>query len=203
MLVRVIFTFVFLALMSSEVWMMSKDRVAHDAAERTTSDTEQNHFATLLQTERETQATLVGSFNARTLVAQTQIERQKQHRVSDELLQLKSRTAILSSGIFSLLLDRNMMAPPIPRPATWEQDVAKWVPYDQQTTLFYEQKYGADVRRAVEDLKNHGLEDQKLEAMARNPINVQMVRVIASHLAAQAERITPDGIKPLTHLLIP
>ena len=83
------------------------------------------------------QRTLDGYIRSQKIVTQAQNEKQKHHRGMDELLDLKIRTAQLASNIFNLLLDGGQMAPPIPSRATWEQDIAKMVPFDNQTVLLY------------------------------------------------------------------
>jgi hypothetical protein len=86
---------------------------------------------------------------------------------------------------------------PVPMPKTWEQDMQRISQIDNATMLLYEQQFGAEVFRVVEDLKKHGLADATLEQTYKDPHNVLGIRIIARHLAAEAERISPEGIKPL------
>ncbi len=74
---------------------------------------------------------------------------------------------------------------------------------ERETVLMYQKQFDADVRRTTQDLKDNGVDDPFLENSVKFPTNVEDVRIIAEHLAAQAERITPDGIKPFTRPMFP
>lgn len=199
---RAAWIFSFLILMVGEVWMMSKDHHAHEVADKNIRDTEQDHFSTLLQMSRDTEAIIQGFIHTQELVAQTESARAQHHKIADKLLDLKARTAKLSSDVFRLLFMRSMGSPPYPRPSTWEEDIARLGPYDRQTILLYEQDYGTRVRQISEELKQNGLEDKTLETfVVPTPVNILTITEIAKHLAAQAERITADGVKPLPMLL--
>ena len=195
-------TVAFLALMVGEVSMMSKDRHAHEIADSRARDTEQDHFSKMLQMEKETEHIIQGAIDSERAAAQAELERTRHHKAADELIELKARTAKLASDIFQLLLNRSVGAPPYPRATTWKEDVARSDAFDHQTILLYEQNYGARVREVTEELRQNGLVDNKLETfVVPTPPNVLLVTEIARHLAAQAERITPDGIKPLNPFL--
>ena len=147
----------------------------------------------LIATTTEIQTTLKDSIHTQAVLAQAQIERQQRHKRFDELLELKYRAAKLSSEIFSLLLSRSRGDPSSVTPL----DMARASAYMQQTVLYYDQNYEAEARRITTDLVAHGIRDKFLEDMVQaSPVGTLMVREIASHLAAQAERITPSGIKP-------
>ena len=164
----------------------------------------QSKIGTTLDTTTRIQTILTGSLNSQALERQAQEERQKRHKVSDELIELKARAAKLSADIFSLLLLRSQMSGDVPiRRETFEQDAAKRLAFDEETVLWYRQKYEASVRQVVEDLKKNRLEDARLEMAVRDTFGVRDVEIIANHLSAQAARITPDGIKPVSGLLAP
>lgn len=167
----------------------------------------QKQVSATVSTTAEIQRTLTGYIGAQTLVAQVQAEKQRHHKVSDELMELKGRAAKLSANIFEMLFLRTQMAPTQGResinPQDFQQYAAKASQFDKETVLWYQEKYGTDARRVVEDLKNHGLEDAKLETAVQRSFGVRDIEIVATHLSAQAERITPEGVKPLTRLLYP
>jgi hypothetical protein len=199
---KVVWTVVVFLLLFIEIRAINTDRTNTAKDQDSARATEQDHFSTLLQISQNTQATISGYLRTQQLAVQANAQRFQGHKVSDQLMELKSRVANLSSGIFELLFNRQIMAPPPPRSSTWEQDIARIVPFDSETVLLYDQKYGADVLRAIEDLEKAGISDPMLKNLSQGA-NVLAVRITAEHLAAQAERITPDGIKPLSRLLRP
>ena len=206
---RALWTSLFFALMFSEILILRRDQQLGDTRHRelvekeeSNANMEQDHFAKLLQIERDTGAIIQGYMNSEKIAAQAELARAQHHKASDELMELKARAATLSLNIFRLLFNRSSMSPPIPRSATWDQDIAKLYPFDHETVLLYEQQYGADTRRIVKDLSEHGLKIDVLELLAPNPVNITGIRDIAAYLASASESITPDGIKPMP-LLVP
>jgi hypothetical protein len=154
------------------------------------------------------QGDLSGLIRSEKTASQAQSESASRHKISDELLRLKGRTASLAADIFNLLLQRSEMFTgrimfSQARPATPQQSLAEEIPYDNETVLIYQQKFGAQTHQVIEELAAHGLKDETLATFAENSNNMISVRAIANHLAVQAERITPDGIKPYSRLPIP
>ena len=148
------------------------------------------------------QRQLGGYINAQTLAVQAQNEKERHHKISDSLMELKSNTAKLSANIFELLFLRTQMAPT--QGKDFQQYAAQSFQFDKETLIWYQEKYGTDARRVVDDLKSHGLgDDPRLEAAVQNVSSVRDIEIIATHLAAQAERITPEGVKPITRLIYP
>jgi hypothetical protein len=77
---------------------------------------------------------------------------------------------------------RDRVAPPRPRPATWQQDVDNYDRFESETVRAYERRFGARVR-AVHDLASlRGLRDRDLDAFFRHPANEFQMRVIAKKL---------------------
>jgi membrane protein implicated in regulation of membrane protease activity len=159
----------------------------------------QRNVQTSVDKTTEVQTTLNGYIKSETITTQVRIERQQHHKGYDDLLELKARAANLSSNIFSVLVNRAMARPAMNATdlPTFHQETQLLMAFEEQTVLMYLQKYGADAQRLVDDLEKHGLKDDILRRFVANPTNTIGVRIVASHLASQAERITSEGIKPL------
>jgi hypothetical protein len=77
---------------------------------------------------------------------------------------------------------RDRLAPPKPRPATWQQDVDNYDRFESDTVRAYERRFGPRVR-AIHDLSSlRGLRDRDLDAFFRHPANEFQMRVIAKKL---------------------
>ena len=87
---------------------------------------------------------------------------------------------------------RDRVAPPHPRPATWQQDVDAFDRFESETVRAYERRFGARVRAAHDLASLRGLRDRDLDAFFRHPANEFQIRVIAKKLdsfsAALAKR---------------
>ena len=77
---------------------------------------------------------------------------------------------------------RDRMAPPRPRPATWQQDVDAFEQFETDTVRAYERRFGARVRAAHDLASLRGLRDRDLDAFFRHPANEFQMRVIAKKL---------------------
>ena len=77
---------------------------------------------------------------------------------------------------------RDRMAPPRPRPATWQQDVDAFERFETDTVSAYERRFGARVRAAHDLASLRGLRDRDLDAFFRHPANEFQMRVIAKKL---------------------
>jgi membrane protein implicated in regulation of membrane protease activity len=158
----------------------------------------QGNIESAVANTTEIQQTLNGYIQSQTLVTQVRIEQAQHHKGYDQLLELKSRAAAMSSKIFGLLVSRSFGQPLTGSadPSSFRRDQESRAAFDAETVLWYDQKYGADTQRLVADLEEHGLKDDELKRLVAMPTNTVVIRIIASHLAAQAERITSEGIKP-------
>jgi hypothetical protein len=87
---------------------------------------------------------------------------------------------------------RDRLAPPRPRPATWQQDVDALDRFESETVGAYERRFGARVRAAHDSASLRGLRDRDLDAFFRHPANEFQIRIIAKKLdsfsAALAKR---------------
>ncbi len=79
---------------------------------------------------------------------------------------------------------RDRLAPPHPRPATWQQDVNAYDRFESETVRVYERTFGARVREVHDLASLRGLRDRDLDAFFRHPANEFQMRVIAKKLDA-------------------
>jgi len=77
---------------------------------------------------------------------------------------------------------RDQLAPPRPRPATWQQDVDAIDRFESETVRAYERRFGARVRAARDLVSLRGLRDRDFDAFVRRPANEFQLRVIAKKL---------------------
>jgi len=81
---------------------------------------------------------------------------------------------------------RDRVAPPRPRPATWQHDEEAFDRFESETVIAYERHFGARVRAAHDLASLRGLRDRDLDAFFRHPANEFQMRVIARKLDAFA-----------------
>jgi len=79
---------------------------------------------------------------------------------------------------------RDRVAPPRPRPATWQQDMDAFEQFETETVRAYERRFGARVRAEHDLASLRGLRDRDLDAFFRHPANEFQMRVIAKKLDA-------------------
>ena len=84
---------------------------------------------------------------------------------------------------------RDTLAPPRPRPATWQQDVAALERFESETVRAYERRFGARVRAAHDLASMRGLRDRDFDAFFRHPANEFQMRVIAKKLDGFSETL--------------
>src|SRR4029077_18700359 len=84
---------------------------------------------------------------------------------------------------------RDRVAPPRPRPATWQQDVDAFDRFESDTVRAYERRFGAGVRAAHDLASLRGLRDRDLDVFFRHPANEFQMRVIASKLDGFSEKL--------------
>jgi signal transduction histidine kinase len=77
---------------------------------------------------------------------------------------------------------RDRVAPPRPRPATWQRDEDVFARFESETVTAYERRFGARVRAAHDVASLRGLRDRDLDAFFRHPANEFQMRVIAKKL---------------------
>jgi hypothetical protein len=84
---------------------------------------------------------------------------------------------------------RDRVAPPRPRPATWQQDVDAFDRFESETVRAYERRFGARVRAAHDLASLRGLRDRDLDTFFRHPANEFQIRVIAKKLDGFSEKL--------------
>ena len=84
---------------------------------------------------------------------------------------------------------RDRLAPPRPRPATWQQDMDALDRFESDTVRAYERRFGARVRAAHDLASLRGLRDRDLDAFFRHPANEFQMRVIAKKLDGFSEKL--------------
>lgn len=106
---------------------------------------------------------------------------------------LELRCMTLSGDITAFARERGGAAPPPPKPATWEHDVTTLLRYDTETSVIFEEKFGAQVRKAHDLLALEGIRDRDFDVFYRHPANAFQINVIASKLVALAHRLEKQG----------
>ena len=84
---------------------------------------------------------------------------------------------------------RDRVAPPHPRPATWQQDVDNFDRFESETVRGYERRFGARVRAEHDLASLRGLRDRDLDAFFRHPANEFQIKVIAKKLDGFSEKL--------------
>ncbi len=102
---------------------------------------------------------------------------------------LEIRCMALGGDIAAFARLRGAAAPPPPKPATWEQDVTTLLRYDTETSILFEQRFGAEVRKAHDLLALEGIRDRDFEVFYRHPANAFQINVVAAKLVALAHRL--------------
>jgi hypothetical protein len=111
-------------------------------------------------------------------------------RVAQQKAELSTTLHDMSMRITQFCNARDRMAPPHPRPATWQQDVDEYERFEADTVRAYEGRFGPRVR-AVHDLASlRGLRDRDLDAFFRHPANEFQMRVIAKKLDSFSRKLS-------------
>jgi len=84
---------------------------------------------------------------------------------------------------------RDRLAPPKPRPATWQEDVDNYDRFETETVRAYEQRFGPRVRNIHDVASLRGLRDRDLDAFFRHPANEFQMRVIAKKLDGFSQKL--------------
>jgi len=96
----------------------------------------------------------------------------------------------LSSRIDGFAATRDRVAPPRPRPATWQDDEDNVVRFEEKTVVEYERSFGAKVRMARNLVAIRGLTDRDFDMFYRHPANEFQIRVIAGKLDTFAKKLS-------------
>jgi hypothetical protein len=116
-------------------------------------------------------------------------EKQFDYLVAWQQRQLELAALELSGDILNFLHERAAEAPPRPAPATWDRDVAAALAFDRDTSIVFEQRFGAEVRRTRELFALEGLTDRDLDAFYRRPATAFQIDVVAKKLDALGRRL--------------
>jgi hypothetical protein len=111
------------------------------------------------------------------------------YQVAAQRAQLAMAARTLSYQIDAFLDARRRIAPPPPRPLTWEQDVGTLGRFETETIEQYESRFGAQVRAAHDLLTLRGMRNRDLDAFYRLPANEFQMRVVADKLAFLAAKL--------------
>jgi hypothetical protein len=95
----------------------------------------------------------------------------------------------LSLRIDGFTATRDRVAPPRPRPATWQKDEDTFERFEDETVVEYERRFGARVRMARNLVALRGVTDRDFDTFYRRPANEFQIRVIARKLDAFAARL--------------
>src|SRR5262249_42299591 len=127
-----------------------------------------------------------GWLGAREWIAEREFDYRAAQQKADLILVLRD----LSSRIDGFAASRDRVAPPRPRPATWQHDEDNFERFKEETVVEYERSFGARVRMARNLVAIRGVTDRDFDTSYRHPANEFQIRVIASKLDAFAKRLS-------------
>ena len=127
-----------------------------------------------------------GWLGARQWIAERDFDYRAAQQKADLIFVLRD----LSSRIDGFAATRDRLAPPHPRPATWQEDEDNFERFEQETAIEYERSFGAKVRLARNLVAIRGLTDRDFDTFYRHPANEFQIRVIASKLDVLAKRLS-------------
>jgi hypothetical protein len=128
----------------------------------------------------------LGWLGAREWLAERDFDYRAARQKADLIFVLRD----LSSRIDGFAATRDRVAPPHPRPATWQGDEDNFERFEEQTVVEYERSFGAKVRMARNLVAIRGMTDRDFDTFYRHPANEFQIRVIASKLDAFAKRLS-------------
>ena len=117
-------------------------------------------------------------------------ERAFDYRAGQQKADLMSALHDTSVRITEFCDARDKVAPPRPRPATWQRDVDAFERFESDTVRVYERRFSARVRTAHDLASLRGLRDRDFDAFFRRPANEFQMRVIARKLDGFSEKLT-------------
>ena len=117
-------------------------------------------------------------------------ERDFDYRAAQQKADLVFALRDLSSRIDGFASTRDRVAPPRPRPATWQTDEDRIERFEDETVVQYERQFGARVRTARNLVAIRGVTDRDFDTFYRHPANEFQIRVIAKKLETFATRLS-------------
>ena len=109
-------------------------------------------------------------------------ERAFDYRAAQQKAELMRALHDTSVRILQFVDAREHLAPPRPRPATWQEDVNAFDRFESDMAAAYEGRFGASVRAERDLATLRGLRDRDLDAFFRHPANGFQMRVVAKKL---------------------
>jgi len=127
-----------------------------------------------------------GWLGVRSWIAERDFDYRAARQKADLILVLRD----LSSRIDGFAARRDRVAPPHPRPATWQSDEDNFERFEDETVVQYERNFGAKVRMARDLVAIRGITDRDFDTFYRHPANEFQIRVIAKKLDTLATRLS-------------
>jgi len=133
-------------------------------------------------------AIVMGWFGAERAIADAAFD----YQVRAQKAALVSSARDLSREVLAFVESRRRLAPPRPRPATWDADEAAWFRFETGTAEQYNRRFGARVRVAHDLMTLRGMRDADFDAFYRLPANDFQMDVVSRKLALLADRLARE-----------
>ena len=133
-------------------------------------------------------AIVMGWFGAERAIADAAFN----YQVHAQKAALVTAARELSREIAAFVEARSRIAPPHPRPATWNDDVDEWLRFESESARLYNRRFGGRVRTAHDLLTLRGVRDADLDAFYRLPDSEFQMDVVARRLEQLAERLARE-----------
>jgi hypothetical protein len=117
-------------------------------------------------------------------------EREFAYLVASQDTTLRLKVSALSAEILAFVATRAHHAPPPPRPATWDRDVAAFDRYEAVTVQEYEDRFGRQVRSAHDTLQLYDISDKDLDVFYRHPASAFQIQIVGARLGSLAARFS-------------
>jgi len=114
--------------------------------------------------------------------------------VASQRADLSQTARTLSYQLDSFLQARRKIAPPAPRPATWEADENANEAFETETVVLYERRFGRQVRNTHDLLTLRGLRTRDFDQFFRRPANEFQMRVVAKQLVFLAGKLDENKL---------
>ena len=133
-------------------------------------------------------AVVMGWFGAERAIADAAFN----YRVDAQKVALVASARDLSREVLAFVDARRRSAPPRPRPASWDDDVANWLRFESSTAFAYNRRFGARVRVAHDLLTLRNLRDADFDTFYRLPANDFQMEIVARKLSSLADRLARE-----------
>lgn len=107
---------------------------------------------------------------------------------------LAQSSRMLAYQIDAFLQGRRRVAPPPPRPVTWDDDEQAFGRFETETITLYEGQFGLRVRASHDLMSLRGLGDREFDRFYRRPANEFQMRIIAERLAFFAAKLDEQNL---------